>query len=196
MNTVYSEVYSRSALTSKYLPASVTNTCAAPSAAGEKDYSQLQGVYHLTTASMSLTPSMLSEILRLLVIPKGASLFLGEAKPDPWLNDLRQLGVAVQQQDEVSRYLTTYPDIAKLVPRAVDAIRKHIPNAHLLLDVYSDPEIDDRYLVLYVRVPVYDEAFMARIEEAEAEYIEQLSNSTGWLQLTTDFQPPETIDAL
>lgn len=114
---------------------------------------------------------------------------------DALLNNLRR-EVAVPRESEVRRYLQAHPDLLEILSKAVTSAHKHIPDSCLVLDLYSDPEIHDQYLVLVVRVPVYDESFMTRLEEAEAEYIELLGNSVGWLQLSTDFQPPETTNAL
>lgn len=177
-----------------YLLSSPTGSCATQSV-GKQDGSLANALYELGTVFISGISQNSPGITKLVFRQNETSMVLASVSVvEPDL--LQRLGVAVQQEDEVSQYLRTYPDIAEVVPEAVDAVRRHIRNAYLLLGVYSDPEIDDRYLVLYVRVPVYDETFMTRIEEAEAEFIERLSNSRGWLQLTTDFQPPETIDAL
>lgn len=139
------------------------------------------------------------EETRFVVKPDETSIVLSHLvrhSADILPSDLAPTGLVVQRENEVRIYLLQHPELQELIPQAVAAVRKHIPDAHLLLDVYSDPEIEDSYLVLYVRLPVYDETLLARIEQAEAEYIERLSNSTGWLQLTTDFQPSGSIDAV
>jgi hypothetical protein len=64
------------------------------------------------------------------------------------------------------------------------------------MDVYQDPEIDDNYLVLYIRLKHYDDSVIERLEEAEAEFLNQLVSKRGWIQLTTDFREPEEEDAL
>lgn len=89
---------------------------------------------------------------------------------DALLNDLRR-EVAIPRAGEVRRYMQAHPDLAEILPKAVTAARKHIPHGCLVLDLYSDPEIHDQYLVLVVRVAVYDERLMEHIEEAEAEFI-------------------------
>jgi hypothetical protein len=114
---------------------------------------------------------------------------------DALLNDLRRQNVAIPRETEVRLYLQAHPGLLDIVREAVTAVRKRIADGYLVLDVYSDPEIHDQYLELVVRVPVYDERLIDRIEEAEAGYIHKLGSSTGWLQLTTDFQPPEMENA-
>jgi hypothetical protein len=113
--------------------------------------------------------------------------------------------VRIKNPKLVRRYLRKFNDMIDVVPEAVNAARRHFPEAQLVLDLYEDPEIDDRYLVLYVRLWNYDESVMERVREArkelngfidrldkaEAEFLHHLVEKRGWLQLTTDFQKPE-----
>jgi len=98
----------------------------------------------------------------------------------------------VQFEDPYSirEYLLRFTDLLDVIPQAVAAAMKHFPEGQLVMDVYQDPEIDDQYLVLYVRLKNYDK-FVERLEEAEAEFLDQLANKRGWVQLTTDFREPE-----
>ncbi len=88
--------------------------------------------------------------------------------------------------------LPEFPDLIGVIPQAVQAVKKHLPEAQLILKVYRDPEVEDRYLVLYVRLPRYDEKVLERIEAAETEFIDRLADVKGWLQVTTDFGEPES----
>jgi hypothetical protein len=113
--------------------------------------------------------------------------------------------VRIKNPKLVRRYLRKFNDMIDVVPEAVNAARRHFPEAQLVLDLYEDPEIDDRYLVLYVRLWSYDESVMEKVREArrelnglidrldkaEAEFLHHLVEKRGWLQLTTDFQKPE-----
>ena len=107
------------------------------------------------------------------------------------LRELQEFGVRVQGEDEVLEYLYEFPDLLDVIPKALTATRKQFPNAQFSLQVYQDPEIDDKYLALYVRLKRYDDFIIERIEAAEAEFIGLLANKKGWLQLTTDFQGVE-----
>jgi len=60
--------------------------------------------------------------------------------------------VRVKNPKLVRRYLHKFNDIIDVVPEAVSAAKRHFPEAQLVLDLYKDPEIDDRHLVLYVRL--------------------------------------------
>jgi len=118
------------------------------------------------------TPSIVAEIVSLL-------------------DRLQQLGVRLGKQGEIRDYLLQFPELIEVIPLAVRATLNHLPKAQLFLKVYRDPEIEDQYLVLYVRVQRYDESVMERIEAAEREYIDLLIGKEGWLQLSTDFREPE-----
>jgi len=93
-------------------------------------------------------------------------------------------------ESRIREYLSLFADTAEVAFHAVEAARRRFPDAQLVLDVYQDPEIDDEYLVLYVRMPHYDDSVMERIAAAEAEYLDMLADKSGWIQLTTDFRTP------
>ena len=87
-------------------------------------------------------------------------------------------------------YLKSHPDLAAILPAACSEARKEFgEEAELTLDVYRDPEIDDHYLRLAVRLPSYDETIMARIEQVLQPFEAELSNASGYLLVTTDFRP-------
>lgn len=182
-----------------YVLSQTNGACVFPSREEGKDRRPVDVLYPDWAKSRTSASGMGDEIGNRLVRADETSITLGTLsviEPDSLLDDLRQLGVAIPQEHDVRSYLKTHPDLSEIALKAVTAVRKHIADGCLVLDLYSDPEIHDQYLALVVRVPVYDENFLALLEEAEAEYIEQLSNSAGWLQLTTDFQPPEITNAL
>lgn len=115
------------------------------------------------------------------------------AEIDALLAQIDHLGVVLGNQGEIRDYLLQFPDLIEVIPQAVRATLTHFPAAQLFLEVYSDPEIHDQYLVLYVRVQKYDESILQGIEEAEGEYLDLLSDKEGWLQLSTDFRKPEFV---
>jgi hypothetical protein len=104
--------------------------------------------------------------------------------------------VRLENPHSIREYLLRFTELLDVIPKAVDAAKKHFPEAQLVMDVYRDPEIDDNYLVLYIRLKHYDDSFIERLEEAEAEFLNQLVSKRGWIQLTTDFREPEGEDAL
>ena len=104
--------------------------------------------------------------------------------------------VRLKESDQIIDYLLQFPELLDVIPLAVRAAREHLPEAQLMLSLYRDPEAEDRYLTLYVRLKSYDESVIERIEKAEAEFLDYLADKEGWLQLTTDFREPEAEDAL
>lgn len=107
------------------------------------------------------------------------------------LGSLESQGVFLRDRLEVWEYLWDFPGLLNVLSEAVQAVRKHFGASQLILSVYHDPEIEDRYLQLCVRLKSYDESVLKRLEAAEAEFIDRLAHEQGWLQLTTDFEEPE-----
>jgi len=99
--------------------------------------------------------------------------------------------VTVHDTPELRTYLLEFPEVLNVLPEAARAARAHLPEAELHLDVYHDPEIEDRFLVLCARLHHYDGDVMRRIEAAESEFLPRLSDMKGWIQLTTDFGKPK-----
>jgi hypothetical protein len=56
--------------------------------------------------------------------------------------------------------------------------------------MYRDPEIDDRYLTLYVRLEKYDSGVPERIDAVRRQFEQKLEQVSGDFLLTTDFRPP------
>jgi hypothetical protein len=104
--------------------------------------------------------------------------------------------VRLENLQSIRDYLLRFTELMDVIPQAVRAAKKHFPEAQLVMDVYQDPEIADCYLVLYIRLQHYDDSVIERLEKAEAEFLDQLVNKAGWIQLTTDFREPEQDGAL
>jgi hypothetical protein len=110
---------------------------------------------------------------------------------EPLLEQLRAQGIRIPRPAEVRDYLTRYPDVIASVRNAsAVAVPAFAGKAVLSLELYVDPEIEDRYLTLYVRQNTYDQDIMERIERVWESYDCELDASSGWFLITTDFQPP------
>jgi len=96
--------------------------------------------------------------------------------------------VQLEDPDSIREYLLQFTDLLALIPHAVWVVRKHFPEARMVMTVYQDPEIEDRYLVLYIRLRQYDDSFIDRLEKAERDFLPLLTNKRGWIQLSTDFE--------
>lgn len=97
-------------------------------------------------------------------------------------------GMGVKVADEVRGYLLRFPDMVQATVQVCEIVRCEVPDAHLSLEVYRDPEIDDEHLILYARFPRYDATVLQRIEGAESQWEPYLVGKKGWLLVTTDFR--------
>ena len=90
---------------------------------------------------------------------------------------------------EVGSYLKGHPALARLLPAISNATRMEFgPSAELTLEVYHDPEVEDHYLALIVRLPAYDDSTMRRIDNIWDKFESELVDGSGWLTITTDFR--------
>lgn len=113
------------------------------------------------------------------------------------LEEVRREDIRIADPGEVGDYLQRYPELLDLVPEVVRLARSHLPDAQLTLSVYHDPEIaDEEYLVLYARFNKYDESVVERLDRVAEQYLPGLVGRQGWIQITTDFHPPEDAYAL
>src|SRR5574341_1900533 len=111
---------------------------------------------------------------------------------EPLLEQLRAQGIRIPRPAEVRDYLTRYPDVVAVAGKASElASAEFAGRAELSLELYVDPEIDDRYLTLYVRQNTYDLDIMKMIERVQEGHDCELDGSSGWFLVTTDFQPPK-----
>lgn len=120
------------------------------------------------------------------------------ASIEPLLESLRARGIKIPRPDEARDYLARYPDVIGLAEKVCEMTRAEFAgSAELSLELYRDPEIDDRYLTLYVRREKYDNSIMEVIERIQMGYEDELADLSGWLLVTTDFEAPgETQNGL
>jgi hypothetical protein len=101
--------------------------------------------------------------------------------------------VFVPKPRAVAGYLSAFPRLRQLLPELCAKVRASLgAEVEISLEVYSDPEIDDRYLTLYVRQPEYDTGFLRRVEALREQTNPQLERVPGYLLLMTDFRRPRT----
>lgn len=103
---------------------------------------------------------------------------------------LAELSVSMEDCDAVREYLEAHSDlIASMVPVASLARTRFPPSARITLELYVDPEIDDRYLAILVRLKEYPSGALQQIREARRLARPYVSGRSGRLLLTSDYQP-------
>ena len=105
--------------------------------------------------------------------------------------------VAVPNPQDVEGYLEEHSALQLLLPQICQRVREEFgPDAELLLELYRDPEIDDRYLTLEVRQERYDSNIIERLDQISGEFADELEPCSGQILLTTDFGPPRMNNAV
>ena len=96
----------------------------------------------------------------------------------------------VEVGDEVRSYLERHSDMYGLTGEICKAVRQEFgPGALVTLHVYRDPEIEDEYLSLNVRMPAYGTETVSRMRAVADRFDGELSQSSGSILITTDFRP-------
>ena len=107
------------------------------------------------------------------------------------LKDLVSNSVRIPRRADVSEYLRRHPDMIELVEIVSKRTAQMFSRSgQVSLETYKDPEFEDEYLTLYVRQKHYDQTVLDAINHVGTAYSGQLAEKSGWLLVTTDFQPP------
>jgi hypothetical protein len=67
---------------------------------------------------------------------------------------------------------------------------KFSQTSQISLELYSDPEVEDQYLTIYVRQNAYEPDILQKIDAISEEFTKVMDIDQGYLLVTTDFQPP------
>jgi hypothetical protein len=104
-------------------------------------------------------------------------------------SSVSQHGILLVAPADIAAYLDAHADLAAIVPSACAQARREFgKNAELALSVYRDPEIDDHYLKLNVRLPAYDDAFADQLERVSEPFDAELCRASGYFLVTTDLR--------
>jgi hypothetical protein len=105
-----------------------------------------------------------------------------------WLLDQK---VLILEPVHIRNYLTRHFDLTRILRSTCKlALDRFGMQSQIALKIYSDPEVTDEYLTLYIRQSQYSETILKSIADLRAEYEEDLTDSSGWFLVTTDFHPP------
>jgi hypothetical protein len=89
----------------------------------------------------------------------------------------------------VNSYLRTHPDMAEIVPDMCRRAREEFGStAELTIQINHDKELDDPYLILYVRLSSYAADTRKRIDAVWQHFEKDLRGRSGWIIMTTDFR--------
>jgi hypothetical protein len=98
--------------------------------------------------------------------------------------------VNVSESDKVQSYLDRHSDLLNALEGICEAARREFgTEAVLTLQVYCDPEIKDEYLLLSVRLHAYGTDTMRRIRSLSEPFETELSDKSGSIVVTAEFQP-------
>lgn len=107
------------------------------------------------------------------------------------LETAQTLDVLVSEPEAVKRYLGQHPKLAQVLPDVLKCVRELLPDASLVLEIYTDPEAEDVFLTIYARWTRYDASVQARLQSARDAYRALLPAGEGWVFLTTDYKPTQ-----
>ncbi len=113
------------------------------------------------------------------------------------LQCLAEHSIVLPNAQEVASYLTDHPQLAQLLPNIGAEVRQALgPQVELSLELYNDPEIDDRYLTLYVRKGKYEPDILDRLQSVSERFNHRLEEVSGYFLLATDFSRPRGSHAV
>ena len=106
------------------------------------------------------------------------------------ISSLKNMSIIINHADDIRDYLINSNLGWLLIPICQKAKSLFQENAKLYLKVYHDPEIKEKYLVLYIRQDNYYKDIIEIIEKLSEDIEDIVSNTSGWFLITTDFAPP------
>ena len=122
---------------------------------------------------------------------------LGAETPSDILRRLARHRILTPNVEAVMAYLAVHRQLARLLPKIAAQVRKELgPQVELSLEIYEDPEMDDRYMTLYVRKEKYESDILDRLQAVSEGFNPRLEKVPGYLLLATDFSRPRGIHAV
>jgi hypothetical protein len=119
------------------------------------------------------------------------------SKCAPWVDQLRASGVVSADWQSVEKHLNGRSNLADLISEISSACRQEFgSDAEIALELYADPEIDDRYITLYIRLKQYTSESLGQIVRLSDRFEARLQDADGYLLITTDFRSPGENNAI
>ena len=114
-----------------------------------------------------------------------------KALTEKLLDSLEAQNLTVPKRFEVSEYIADHPDLQDVLPDiCMGVVEEFSKDAKISLELYSDPEIDYRYLTIYIRQQKYEDQILERIRRVREKYTSKLLGKKGRILITTDFNDP------
>ncbi len=105
---------------------------------------------------------------------------------------LSENNINIPDGPSITEYLYHNFDIIEVVKNMCLEVPAYFKSETVFfLELFLDPESDDKYLTLQVRQENYDPDIMKKIDKIWDDFDEQLVGKSGWILVTTDFQPPK-----
>ena len=99
----------------------------------------------------------------------------------------KHLGFKIGNQEDVIQYILKNVNIHLVLVDALHAVADAFAGSESTLTLYQDPELNDEYLTIYVRMHPYPEHMFEKIDALLPRYQEKFTLTPGWLVITTDF---------
>jgi hypothetical protein len=113
------------------------------------------------------------------------------------LFDPKPAQIVVSDRRGVNKYVKAHPSLHRQLNDLFELARQTFgPDAELALSVYRDPDIDDQYLTLYVRLEQYTPDVLDHIESLNHALGDSQKGANGHILMTTDFRRPEGSHAV
>ncbi len=104
-------------------------------------------------------------------------------------SNLKRFNVEMPNPEQVRSYLAANPEFVKITEQVCKlAAAEFSGEAELSLELYSDPEIDDRYLTLYVQRVCDEQSAWDKIGRIRESCENELADLPGWMHVTLDFR--------
>ncbi len=111
--------------------------------------------------------------------------------PQDFVRRLDEHDIIMPETADLAAYLLAHEQLATLLPGiCLDARQALGPDVELSLEVYKDPEVDDRYLTLYARKERYEPDILERLQAVNERFCQRLEGVPGYFLLATDFSRP------
>lgn len=99
----------------------------------------------------------------------------------------KYLDFKIERNEDVVQYILKNEKINLVLIDALHAVTDAFSGSESTLTLYRDPELNDEYLTIYVRMHQYPEHMFEKIDALLPRYQEKFTLTPGWLVITTDF---------